>query len=87
MYKVELTATAADDLGRLDKTIAQRIINKIQWLSKNFDILTLQPLSGQFGGVFKLRMGDYRILYTYDKIKARIVIHFVRHRREVYKIR
>jgi mRNA interferase RelE/StbE len=87
MYKVELTATAADDLGRLDKTIAQRIINKIQWLSKNFDILTLQPLSGQFGGVFKLRVGDYRILYIYDKIKARIVIHFVRHRREVYKIR
>ena len=36
---------------------------------------------------FKLRVGDYRILYTYDREKPEIVVHFVRHRREVYKVR
>jgi mRNA interferase RelE/StbE len=85
MYKVEFTPTAADDLARLNKTIAQRIFTKTRWLAENFDMLTPEPLAGQWAGVYKLRVGDYRVLYTFSKAESSITVHFVRHRREVYK--
>lgn len=87
MYRVEFTQTAAEDLGRLNKPIAQRILAKIRWVADNFQTLIHQPLSGQWQGVYKLRVGDYRVLYTFDENNAIIIIHFIRHRREVYRTR
>lgn len=87
MYNVHFTPTAIADLDRLDKPVAQRILNKIQWLAKNFDSLAPEPLTGRWAGVFKLRVGDYRVLYTSDRNKNSITVHFVRHRREVYKMK
>ena len=54
-------------------------------VSENFEAITPEPLTGQWQGVFKLRVGDYRVLYTCDREKQKITVHFVRHRREVYK--
>ncbi|MBN1875456.1 MAG: type II toxin-antitoxin system RelE/ParE family toxin [Anaerolineae bacterium] len=85
MYHVEFAATAADDLGRLNKPTAQRIFTKIKWLAENFPVLTPEPLTGQWEGVYKLRVGDYRVLYTFSRAESTIIVHFVRHRREVYK--
>lgn len=87
MYHVEFTPTARDDLKRLDKPIAQRIFSKIRWLAENFDALTPELLTGQWQGVYKLRVGDYRALYTFDADERMIMVRFVRHRRKVYKIR
>jgi mRNA interferase RelE/StbE len=85
MYHVSFTPDAEADLGSLDKSIAQRILKKLRWLVENFDVITPEPLTGDWQGVFKLRVGDYRALYTYNKAKEEIVVHFVKHRREVYK--
>jgi mRNA interferase RelE/StbE len=85
MYQVAFTAIATDDLAILTKTIAQRILTKIRWLADNFEVLTPEPLTAQWEGVYKLRVGDYRVLYTFSKAEASITVHFVRHRREVYK--
>jgi mRNA-degrading endonuclease RelE of RelBE toxin-antitoxin system len=30
-------------------------------------------------------VGDYRVLYTFSKTETSITVHFVRHRRDVYK--
>ncbi|MGC9394826.1 MAG: type II toxin-antitoxin system RelE family toxin [Anaerolineae bacterium] len=85
MYQVEFTPTAADDLAHLNKPVAQRIFTKIKWLAENFDVLAHEPLAGQWQGIYKLRVGDYRVLYTFSKVESTITVHFVRHRREVYK--
>ena len=42
-------------------------------------------LKGQWRGMFKLRIGDYRVFYTRTDSKRQILVHIVRHRREVYK--
>lgn len=84
MYEVELTPQASDDLGRLDRTIAQRVLNRIRWLAENFEALVPEPLTGPWRGVFKLRVGNYRALYTFGA--GRIVIRSVGHRSEVYKL-
>ena len=85
MYSVKFTPTAVDDLARLNKPIAQRIFTKIRRLAENFEALTPEPLAGQWDGIYKLRIGDYRVLYTFNKAEPSLTVHFVRHRREVYK--
>ena len=85
MSQVEFTAGAETDLARLDKPVAQRVLKKLRWLAENFEVITPEPLTGQWQGIFKLRVGDYRVLYTCDREKQKIVVYFVRHRREVYK--
>ncbi len=46
-YSVEFTLQAEGDLARLDKTIAQNIADKIDWLSQNIESIIPTPLKGQ----------------------------------------
>ena len=85
MYQVVFTPDAEADLARLDTPVAQRVLKKLRWLAQNLDVITPEGLTGQWQGVFKLRVGDYRVLYTFDRTQQKVVVHFVRHRREVYK--
>ncbi|MEZ0396876.1 MAG: type II toxin-antitoxin system RelE/ParE family toxin [Anaerolineales bacterium] len=85
MFQVEFTETAQSDLARLDKPTAQRVLRKLRWLAENFEAITPEALTGQWQGIFKLRVGDYRVLYTCAKEEQRIIVRFVRHRREIYK--
>jgi len=83
---VEFAPGAEADLRGLDKAVAQRVLRRLRWLAENFEATTPEPLSGPWQGVFKLRVGDYRVLYTCDKVQRKIIVHLVRHRREVYRI-
>lgn len=87
MYDLELIPEARDDLKELDRPVAQRILNKLHWLTENFDALTPEPLTGDWSGLFKLRVGDYRVLYTINRAKQRLTVHLIKHRREAYKVR
>ena len=87
MYNLELMPEARDDLNNLDKPIAQRILNKLRWLAENFDTITPEPLTGEWKGLFKLRIGSYRALYTVNRTERRLIVHLIKHRREVYKTR
>ena len=59
-----------------------RILKKVSWLSNNFDSITPESLSGDFNGAFKLRLGDWRVVYT---IENYLIIQAVGHRREIFK--
>ena len=85
MYQIEFTETAETDIRRLDKAVAQRVLKRLRWLAENFDFITPEVLRGPWEGVWKFRLGDYRILYTCDKTERKLIVHFVRHRREVYQ--
>jgi mRNA interferase RelE/StbE len=58
-------------------------VKRVAWLSENFRRIVLEPLGGEFKGAYKLRVGDWRVIYTVEGDV--IVIRFVGHRREVYK--
>lgn len=83
-YNVEFTLEAIDGLERLTSAIQERILSKIRWLSENLDNLTPQSLSADLSGLFKLRVGDYRIVYSFDTNKQCITVHKVGHRRDIY---
>ena len=63
-YEVALTPTAEADLRRLDSSVARRAIDKMQWLANNIETIKLETLTGSWQGVFKLRVGAYRVLYN-----------------------
>ncbi len=86
MHDLRILDAAEDDLTRLDRAAAQRIISRIQWLAKHFDEIKPELLTGTLTGFFKLRAGDYRIIYKVPKDENLIVIHRIGHRREVYKL-
>ena len=83
MVKIYWTEDAIKDLERLDNPIEQRVLKKISWLSNNFERITPEPLSGEFKGTFKLRIGDWRVVYTVEG--QTLIIQFIAHRREIYK--
>jgi mRNA interferase RelE/StbE len=85
MYELEFMTKARDDLASLDKPIAQRILNKLHWLVENFDAVKPEPLTGEWKGLFKLRIGSYRALYTVNRVERRLTIHLIKHRRDAYK--
>jgi mRNA interferase RelE/StbE len=83
-YLVEYEPEALTDLEKLTKAVCERIVNKINWLADNFDQITPQPLTADLSGFFKLRVGDYRVIYEFDLEKKTIFIDRVGYRREIY---
>jgi mRNA interferase RelE/StbE len=83
-YSVEYEPEALADLEKLTQTVRERVINKITWLAENFDQITPQALTADLSGFFKLRVGDYRVIYEFSRKDAIISIDRIRHRREVY---
>ena len=84
MPKVEWEKEALDDLQKINRPIVKRILNKTSWLSQHFNNITPEPLSGDMSGQFKLRVGDWRVVYVIEA--DAIVIKAVGHRREIYKL-
>ena len=65
-WEIKLTKTAFDDFQKLPKPIAKSIKRKLIWLKNNFENISHLPLKGELKGLFKLRIGDYRIIYSID---------------------
>ena len=84
MYRVQLLDSAADDLRRLDRTIARRLLRRIEWLAENLEVVNRERLTGQFAGLLKFRVGDYRILYEVIDAEQLIIVHIIGHRRDIY---
>ena len=79
--KVEYKASVARDLRRIDKKDVDRILNKIEKvLSENPN--KGEPLKGEYKGLYKLRVGNYRAIYS--KMKEGVLILRIRHRGKAY---
>ena len=85
MYEINFTKSAKESLLKIDKQIARRIIRKIEWLGENFDLIKPVSLKGELSEFYKMRIGDYRVMYTVNREKLVITIHFIGHRKEIYK--
>ena len=87
MYHIRVLESAAEDLSRLDKPVGRRVIERISWLGANLDAIRPEALSGDFAGLFKLRVGDYRVIYEVLHEEQTVVVHLIGHRRDVYRKR
>jgi mRNA interferase RelE/StbE len=81
-YRIEYKSSVTHDLKRLDKSTASRVIEDLEEeLSSDPDCG--EALSGQFKGLFKLRIGDYRVVYS--KTRDGVLILRIGHRSKVYR--
>lgn len=87
LYRIRILDAAARDLARLDKPMAQRIVQRINWLGANLDAARPEALAGDLTGLYKLRVGDYRVLYEILHQEHIIVVHIVAHRKSIYRQR
>jgi mRNA interferase RelE/StbE len=85
MYRIRILDAAARELTRLDTPVGRRISRRINWLAENLDDIQPEALTGDLAGLFKLRAGDYRILYETLREEQTIIIHLIGHRREIYR--
>jgi len=84
MYRVLLERAAERDLRRLPARLHNRIISAIQELADEPRPTGCRKLSGSDRD-WRIRTGDYRIVYEIDDAAKEVRVNRVRHRREVYR--
>ena len=84
MYEVYVEKAVENDLNRLPITTFQRIIFHIRSLAENPRPSGCRKLAGSKND-WRIRIGDFRVLYEIDEKAKAVKIMRVRHRREVYR--
>jgi len=85
--RARLLDAAARDLARLDKPEARRVVARINWLVSNYATIQPEALSGNLAGFYKLRVGDFRVIYEILDPEQTLLVHAIGHRREIYRKR
>ena len=88
MYQVKFSENALREMRKLDKPTARVIKN---WVVKNLvdtidPRLHGKPLTGNLKGIWRYRVGDYRLFAEIQDGKVLILILTVRHRKDLYML-
>ncbi len=83
-YVLVISSEAEKQLKKLDKTVILQINKKLLYVASNAEQIEHVELSGNWAGHHRVRVGDYRVIYTMNKEKREIVIVAIGHRRDVY---
>jgi len=82
VHEVFWKKSVSKDIKRITQERQDKLINKIEkTLSKKAK--QGEKLKGKFEGFYKLRIGDYRVIYTF--IPKGVLVLRVRHRKNAYK--
>ena len=80
--EIEYKESVLKDLRKIGMPNSRRIVTKLEKVLGS-DPNAGVPLKGEFDGLFKLRIGDYRVIYS--KIKNGVLILRIGHRSNVYR--
>ena len=83
MYEISIIASARKDLDSLDEKVFTQIKNKIISLASNPRPSGSLKLTAEEG--YRIRSGNYRILYRIDDKNRMIYIYRIKHRKESYR--
>jgi mRNA interferase RelE/StbE len=84
-YNVSFKPSVVKDLRHLPKPVVARVIESIESLKTDPFPRQAIKLSGA-ERLYRIRMGEYRIVYEIDIRAKHLMVHYVRHRREVYRL-
>ena len=82
VYNITFKKSVAKDLKQIDRAEADRILKKIT-SELSMQANDFPELKGQFAGLRKYRIGNYRIIYAI--IDDSVLILRIKHRKDVYK--
>ena len=84
MYQIEFSASAAKEFRGLSKDLQRRIVPAIDGLVQDPRPHGVRKLVGH-DRLYRIKVGNYRIVYEIDDQAALIRITRVRHRRDAYR--
>jgi len=86
-WTIEFDPAAQRELDRLDKSIARRISKFLDERSSKLDDPRQigERLTGTLSGFWKYRVGDYRIICSFEHDQLIVLVLRIGHRRDVYK--
>jgi len=83
-YRLEVKRSAEKEIRNLSPEVVDRVWVRIRALTTNARPRGAKKLSGDVPG-YRLRVGDYRIIYEIDDNERLVSVRQVRHRREAYR--
>lgn len=85
-FEIVVTANARRDIRRLDKQTAQRLHKKLgRWEQSGQPLKTAARLTKPADAQYRLRVGNYRVLFDVDNKRNLLVILKVQHRSQAYR--
>lgn len=86
-WRIEFLPAAEKELAKLGRAEAKRIIETLKTRIAPLDDPRRlgSALSGQLGGLWRWRIGDYRVVARIEDERITILVVRVAHRREVYR--
>ena len=80
-YQLAYRPTVLKDLGNLEPSMAQRLLDKTKWIASNIDNLRHDPIALDLPGHSKYAVEDWRIFYSIDRDDHLVDIHgIIRHK-------
>lgn len=87
-WTIEVDKDVQRSMRKMDRQVAKRIVAKLREISQLDDPRSVgKALVGNMAGLWRYRVGDYRILCDIEDDVLLILVVDVAHRREVYKRR
>ena len=83
-FEIQFKSSAERDLQNIDKQYIPRIIKTIESLAANPFPLQYCKLRGT-ERLYRIRVGDYRVIYQVDTEAKIVTIYSIRHRRSAYR--
>ena len=83
-YRLILSRSFEKDVRKLPSEVMARIVGKTKALAEDPFPSDAKKLRGE-KGKYRLRVGDYRIVYTVDTEMLEIDLIYARHRKDVYR--
>ncbi len=83
-YAITFARSARREMEKIDHPMARRVLAEIEKLSEEPRPAGCQKLRGG-NSLWRLRVGDYRIVYSVDDRSELVDVVAVGHRREVYR--
>ena len=83
MYKISIARRAEKDLKRMERNVKNRVVTAISSLKDEPRPLGCRKIQSE-EGVWRIRVGDWRIGYFIDDVKQEINIIRIAHRKEFY---
>jgi mRNA interferase RelE/StbE len=83
-FRIEWKKSTRKDLRKLPATAADKIVEAVEQLSQNPFPHGVEKLSGS-EHAYRIRLGDYRIVYEVVTESKLVEIQRVRHRKDVYR--
>lgn len=83
-YEIEWKHSAEKELRSIDRQYIPRILETVESLADNPFPLQHRKLHGVESS-YRIRVGDYRVIYQVNLEEKLVVIYHVRHRKEAYR--